>query len=96
MKKLETGEFKTFVEGSSQCAVVFSSNHCAACEIAKNQVANTSVPGAWLMVEDHLEVAREFGVLSVPTTILFRHGKEVDRQVGSSTGLIRRCDELDS
>ena len=33
-------------------------------------------------VDDHSEIAREYGVMSIPTVILFEDGKEVKRNVG--------------
>lgn len=33
-------------------------------------------------VDDESELARRFGVMSIPTVIIFKNGKEIDRKVG--------------
>ena len=33
-------------------------------------------------VDDEPELARRFGVMSIPTVIFFRNGEEIDRKVG--------------
>lgn len=35
-----------------------------------------------LDVDEHAEIAREYGVMSIPTVILFENGKEVKRNIG--------------
>ena len=35
-------------------------------------------------VDSNQEFSGKFGILSIPTTILFKDGKEVDRQIGFS------------
>ena len=34
-------------------------------------------------VDEEQELARQFGVMSIPTVVLFKDGKEVGRQVGA-------------
>jgi thioredoxin 1 len=37
-------------------------------------------------IDDNKEVAEKFGVMSIPTMILFKDGKEIDRIVGALPG----------
>lgn len=33
-------------------------------------------------VDDNQQVAAQFGIMSIPTTVLFKGGKEIDRHIG--------------
>ncbi|OGD53336.1 thioredoxin [Candidatus Beckwithbacteria bacterium RBG_13_35_6] len=46
-------------------------------------------------VDEEQELAQKFGVMSIPTVILFKDGKEVDRQVGfpGKEGYIQMLDK---
>src|SRR3990167_3068620 len=87
IKKVNQGEFKKEIkEGLS--LVDFFAEWCGPCrmqvpilkEFAKEMEGQVKV----LKVDiDHTqELASEFHVTSVPTLILFKNGKEVDRAVG--------------
>ena len=49
-----------------------------------------------LNVDDHPEVAAQFGIMNIPTLLLFKGGKEVDRIVGvvPKEELVRRLDQV--
>ncbi len=34
-------------------------------------------------VDDEMDIAQKFGIMSIPTIIFFRNGEEVDRKVGA-------------
>ena len=49
-----------------------------------------------LNVDDHPQVAAQYRVMNIPTLLLFKDGKEVDRVVGvaSKEDLARRLDKI--
>ena len=49
-----------------------------------------------LNVDDHPQVAAQYGVMNIPTLLLFKGGKEVDRIVGvqPKPELVRRIDKV--
>ncbi len=50
-------------------------------EIASEQAGKVRV--AKLNVDEHPDLARRFGVMSIPTMIIFAKGEEADRLVGA-------------
>ncbi len=49
-----------------------------------------------LNVDENQEIASRFGIMSIPTLIIFSDGKEVDRKIGlqSEDGLTESIEEL--
>jgi thioredoxin 1 len=68
--------------------VDFYADWCGPCKMAApvidelaDEYANKAVI-AKLDVDSQQEIASKFGVMSIPTVIIFKDGKEADRQVG--------------
>ena len=83
-------DFKELVLGAERAVLVdFWAEWCVPChmlspvieEIARDHAAN--LQAAKLNVDDNPETAKEFGVMSIPTLILFKHGQEKARVVGA-------------
>lgn len=61
---------------------------CGPCKMAEPVLEELSeeykdkVSVAKINVDENQNSASEYGVMSIPTTILFKAGKEVDRQIG--------------
>jgi thioredoxin 1 len=68
--------------------IEFSAPWCAPCFVQKPIIESLSKKFSGkafvteLNVDEHRESALEFGITSIPTTILFLDGREVDRYVG--------------
>ena len=77
-------DFSSLIE---QAAVVdFYATWCGPCKMFApvfEEVANeVDMKFVKIDVDNYSDIAREYGVMSIPTVILFRNGKEVKRNVG--------------
>jgi len=89
MLEINDSNFKQEVEDYSGLVMVdFWAPWCGACQASAPAVESISeeykdrVKVAKLNVDDNHELASRFGVMSIPTFIFFRGGKEVERKVG--------------
>ena len=87
---LSTSTFDETVTGSDKPVVVdFWAEWCGPCkmispileEIASEQAGKVRV--AKLNVDDNPDAARRFGVMSIPTMIVFKDGQEHKRLIGA-------------
>jgi thioredoxin 1 len=87
---LTSSTFDETVNGSSTPVVVdFWAEWCGPCkqiapileDIAKEQVGKVTI--AKLNVDDYGDVAGRFGVMSIPTLIIFHNGEAAKRLVGA-------------
>ena len=88
--ELNDGDFEELVLQSDKPVLVdFWADWCVPChmvspvveEIAREQSENLVV--AKLNIDENPETTRRFGVLSIPTLILFKDGQEKARVVGA-------------
>lgn len=50
------------------------------CEVADELAGNLPSPSN---VDDNQDLAMKFGVMSIPTLVVFKNGEEIDRSVGA-------------
>ena len=81
--------FETEVKNSKDLVLVdFYATWCGPCKMLApvlEQVADEVKEKATIVkfdIDEGLDIAKEYNVMSVPTMILFKEGKEVDRIVG--------------
>ena len=98
---LTTGTFDETVQGSSTPIVVdLWAEWCGPCkqiapilsEIAAEQAGNLTI--AKLNVDDHPEIAQRYGVMSIPTLLVFQDG-DVRKKLVGAKGKAQLMQELE-
>ena len=87
-KKLNQNNFDNFIENDKAVLLDFYADWCGPCkmmmpiveEIAKE---NPRIAVGKVNVDDSPELARRFGIISIPTIIVMRHGEIVSRVSGA-------------
>lgn len=80
--------FNSLKESNKLLVVDFAASWCGPCKFMEPTVKNmaskyTDVEFVKLDVDEVSDVAQEFGVQAMPTFLLLKQGKEVDRVVGA-------------
>lgn len=85
-------DFKSLIE--KEAIVDFYANWCGPCKmfspIFEEEAKKNYINFVKVNVDDFSDIAREYGVMTIPTVILFKDGKEVKRNIGFMS-----CDDLD-
>jgi len=92
VKILSKETFNQYVENTSGTVLVdFWAPWCGPCRMVSPVIDEIAVQFegkvtvAKLNVDDENEIATKFGVVSIPTMILFHNGQQVERVVGATT-----------
>lgn len=88
-KKFTTGNFEAEVLKADKPVLVdFYADWCGPCkmmaplvETLAEEMAGEAVIGK-LNVDDSEEIAMKYGVMNIPTLILFKNGQEINRVIG--------------
>ena len=88
--EVNDGEFQTTVLDSSEPVLVdFWAEWCVPCHMVSpvveqiGQEKGDALKVAKLNIDDNPQATRQYGVMSIPSLILFKGGKEVARVVGA-------------
>ena len=93
--KFTTADFeKEVLEADIPVLVDFYADWCGPCKMMApviEEIAGEAddVKVGKLNIDNEMEIAQKYGVMSIPTLIVFRDGKEVKRDLGAS--LRRQC-----
>ena len=88
VKHLKTTEFQAAVDAAPLAMVDFWADWCGPCKMLSPTVEALAeqYEGKALVakvnVDEEPELARAFGVMSIPTVVLFENGQEKNRSVG--------------
>ena len=88
VKHLKTSEFKSVVDAAPLAMVDFWASWCGPCKMLAPVMEDLAgkYEGKALVgkvnVDDEPNLAMRFGVMSIPTVIFLKDGKEFDRKVG--------------
>jgi thioredoxin 1 len=85
---LSDGNFKETIQTNSVVLVDFFADWCHPCQMIAPEIdalasAHQDLLVGKLNVDENQQTAREYGVMSIPTLILFKEGKEVERIIGA-------------
>ena len=86
---LDSNFQKEILDHKGVAFVDFWAPWCGACRMVGPIIEELAVDYAdrvkvgKLNVDDNQKTARDFGVMSIPTMVIFKDGKEVDRIVGA-------------
>lgn len=89
VKVLNDAEFKDFIEKSNVALIDFYADWCGPCQIIKPVMKELSeelegkAEFGKIDVDKDKERATEFGIMSIPTLLIFSKGKLVDRLTGT-------------
>jgi len=88
IKHLKTEEFGTVTEQAPLAMVDFWAEWCGPCKVVGPVVESLDakygdrVLVGKVNVDEEPELARAFGVMSIPTMVFLKNGREFDRKVG--------------
>ena len=86
MVEINNDNFKSEVLENELVLVDFNADWCGPCQMLKpilEEISNEkSTKIVSVNVDDNMELAREYGIMTIPCLILFKDGKEYKRSVG--------------
>lgn len=87
IKEITNEDFNEVIKGT--VLVDFNATWCGPCKMLKPVLEEISEEGSFKIVsvdvDNNMELAREYGVMTIPCLILFKDGKEIKRSVGLKT-----------
>ena len=88
IEQVSEANFEQVIKSKPVVMIDFFANWCGPCKMLSPILEQIVTGGevdvtiAKLDIDESLEIAKQFGVMSVPTMIIFKNGDEVERLVG--------------
>ena len=89
VRVLSDAEFSNFIEKNEVALIDFYADWCPPCHVIKPVIEELSqelegkAEFGKINVDKNKEKAKEFGIMSIPTLLIFKKGKLVDRLTGA-------------
>ena len=81
MELINKDEFRNKID-NELILVDFFATWCGPCKMLSPILDTKDIPKMKIDVDKFPDIARDFGIMSIPTLIIFKKGKEVDRHIG--------------
>ena len=101
IEHIETNNFEELINGDKPVLVDFFATWCGPCKMLSpilEQIADETdkVVIAKCDIDECMEIAQKYNIMSVPTLVAFKSGEEVKRAVGfrQKTQLLELIDEI--
>lgn len=90
MEVIRKDKFDSLLQGDRLVVIDFFATWCRPCTMMSpilDKVAGdmTNVAFAKIDVDEEMDLAQSYGILSIPCIIMFKDGKEADRLIGFTT-----------
>lgn len=87
MLEINSDSFKKEVLDEKLVLVDFNATWCGPCRMLKPVLEEISsdYKVVSIDVDNNMEIAREYGIMTIPCLIVFKDGKEIKRSVGLKT-----------
>ena len=87
-KKITSKSFEEFVSQNRIAVIDFHADWCMPCRIVSPRLTELSnemnnIAFGKINVDENADVAQRFGIVSIPTIIIFKEGKQIDEMVGT-------------
>ncbi len=99
VKYLAQGENLTDILGNELYLVDFYADWCGPCKMLGPILEEIDlIPILKINVDEHPDIAQKFGIMSIPTLMIFKDGKEQKKLIGlhSKTEIIALINEFKS
>ncbi|MDY6985013.1 MAG: thioredoxin [Candidatus Thermoplasmatota archaeon] len=88
VQRLDDKNFEEFISQNAVAVVDFYADWCMPCRIMSPRIDELSeelkeVAFSKLNVDENSSIAQRFGIISIPTLIIFKNGSQVDEIVGT-------------
>jgi len=81
---LQNNNFKELIKKEKKVLIDFYAEWCGPCKMLAPvlEQANSNLKVIKINTDEYDDLAREYGVMSIPTIILIEDGKEIKRNIG--------------
>jgi thioredoxin len=88
VKIITSKNFEEFVSQNRIAVIDFHANWCMPCRIVSPRIEELSneidnVAFGKINVDENADIAQRFGLVSIPTVVVFKEGKQIDEVVGT-------------
>ena len=93
VQHFKTSEFDSAISAAPVAMVDFWAEWCGPCKMVAPFIEEVAqkydgkVVVGKVNVDEEMALAQQYGVMSIPTVIFFKDGKEVQREVGLTPGV---------